>query len=157
MTLEGTASTKHSAPVGLGLSDPSSLRLRCLPSSSLVSTKLKGVTAGSISARKRFSLREALSFRSRSINIKISARTATTPPTIGPSWGEDPVLVVLGLEETGKVVLLPCRLLCMRILYQGKEHNSLILVAVALGILEDKTVTGPAWVLGVLLVALTTW
>jgi hypothetical protein len=86
--ITGTANTKHSTPVGLGISglDPSSLTLTCLPGPSLVSTTLRRVGVGSISAaRKRISLCEARCLRSRNINIKISANAATTPPTIGPS------------------------------------------------------------------------
>ena len=85
MSREDDRPAKHkSIPVGLGISDldPSTLTLTCLPSLPLSRTKAVGV--GSISARKRIALCEARCFKSRSMNNKISANTATTPPTIGP-------------------------------------------------------------------------
>lgn len=143
--MAGTASTKYSIPVGLGISNlnPSPLTLTCLPSPSLVSTTLRGVGVGSISAaRKRISLCEARCFRSRNINIKIIANAATTPPTIGPSWSRGDRNLEGSEEAWGKVVLSPCKLLYIRILFQGKEHSSPLVTAVVLGTEEKITL---AW------------
>lgn len=115
MSGEDDRSTKHSAPVDLGISDldPLSLTLTCLPNPSLVSTTSKGVGVGSISARKRISRCKARCFRmsTRDINNKMSANTATAPPTIGPSRdcrGDRNLEDDIGLETTrGKVALPP--------------------------------------------------
>ena len=148
-----TGGTKHSAPVGLGITglDPSSLlTLTCLLRPCLVAITSKGVEVGPISARKRSSLCEARCFRSRYMNNRISANTATTPPTMGPicSRGCQNLVGCVGLDEKpGQVLLLPCKLLYIRTLFQDSGHHNSLLVAVALG-LEEIT---PAW--GVLLTA----